>query len=432
MPFTPNRHFKQEPRIIVEGKGVYFTNHRGEKLIDSVSGLYCTPCGHGRPEIAEAVYRQLQTLDYTPPFQYGSNLSFELARRVAALTPGDLNYVFFANSGSEAVDTAMKIALMYHRVRGQGQRTRFVSRERGYHGVNMGGLSLAGMVRNRESFGLTLGNVSHIRHTAIPENRFVRGEADKGAELADDLQRQVDLHGADTIAACIVEPVAGSTGILVPPKGYLKRLREICDRHGILLIFDEVICGFGRLGKAFAGQVYDVVPDIMTMAKAITNGAQPMGAVAASERIYKGVVDAAGDKAIEFFHGYTFSAHPAACAAALATIDIYEKEKLFDRAASLSSYFLDAVWSLRDIPIVTDIRGTGLIAGVDLAPREKPGVRGYQIIQDAFNSGLLLRVGTDTICLAPAFVSEKAHIDEMMDKLRKVLVAEAKRGLKPV
>lgn len=429
MPFTANRHFKVEPRLFSEAQGMYLKNHRGETLIDGCSGLYCVSAGHGRREIADAVHQQLLTLDYAPPFQFGHDKAFELARRIGELTPDDLNYVFFTNSGSESVDTAMKIALAYHRARGQPQRTRFVSRERAYHGVNFGGLSLAGMVRNREQFGAVLPGISHIRHTVLPENKFVRGEADKGAELADDLQRHVDLYGADTIAACIVEPIAGSFGILVPPKGYLKRLREICDRHGILLIFDEVICGFGRTGKPFAAQSFGVTPDMITMAKALTNGVIPMGAVAMREQIYQTVVDAAAPKSIELFHGYTYSGIPAACAAGLATLDIYRREGLFERAAELSPYFLDAVWSLRDIPIITDIRGYGLLAAIDIAPADKPGMRGYEVLCELFNTGMLARVGGDTLIFAPAFIAERKHIDEMIDKVRRVLQRHAGQRL---
>lgn len=428
MPFTANKHFKAEPRLFAEAKGMYLKNHRGETLIDGVSGLYCTPAGHGRREIADAVHAQLMTLDFVPPFQFGHEKAFELARRVGELTPGDLNYVFFTNSGSESVDSAMKIALQYHRSRGQAQRTRFVSRERAYHGVNFGGISLAGMVRNRDTFGPTLPGVSHIRHTALPENRFVRGEAETGADLADDLQRHVDLYGADTIAAVFIEPIAGSFGILVPPKGYLKRIREICDRHGILLVFDEVICGFGRTGKPFAGQAFGVTPDIMTMAKALTNGVIPMGAVAVNEKIYQAVVESGPAKGIEFYHGYTYSGIPSACAAGLAALDIYKNERLFERAAELSPYFLDAVWSLRDIPIVTDIRGYGMLGAIDLEPADKPGARGYEVLCDLFNSGVLARVGGDTLIFAPAFIAEHKHIDEIIDKARRVLTRHAQRA----
>ena len=326
LPFTSNRDFKADPRLMVKAEGVYYWNHKGGRLIDGSAGLFCSAAGHGRKEIAEAVYKSMLQLDYTPPFQLAHPASFELARKVAALMPGDLDYVFFCNSGSESIDTAIKIALAYHRSRGEGQRQRFVSRERAYHGVNIGGVSLSGMVRNRETFGAVMPGVAHMRHTWLPENRYTMGQPETGAELAEDLQRFVDLYGASTIAACVVEPIAGSTGVLVPPKGYLERLRQICDKHGILLVFDEVICGFGRTGKAFAAQSFGVVPDMITMAKALTNGAQPMGAVAVSERIYSTIVDNAAPGGVELFHGYTYSAHPAACAAGIAALDIYERE----------------------------------------------------------------------------------------------------------
>jgi beta-alanine--pyruvate transaminase len=421
LPFTANRDFKQEPRLLVKGEGVYYWNHKGEKLIDGSSGLFCCAAGHARKEIAEAVGKQLLELDYGPPFQLAHPASFELARKVAALTPDGLDYVFFCNSGSEAIDTAIKIALAYHRARGEGQRTRFVSRERAYHGVNIGGVSLSGMMRNRETFGAVMPGVAHLRHTWLAENRFQRGQSEKGAELAEDLQRLVDLYGASTIAACFVEPIAGSTGVLVPPKGYLERLRQICDAHGILLVFDEVICGFGRTGKAFAAQSFGVTPDMMTMAKALTNGAQPMGAVAVSDKIYGAIVDHAPAHAVELFHGYTYSAHPAACAAGLAALAIYEKEKLFERAAALSPYFLDAIWSLEGIPAVADIRGYGMLAGIDLAPAERPGARGYDATKRLFAAGLHVKFTGDSGIVAPPFVAEKSHIDRIVDILRAVL-----------
>src|SRR5437899_6900364 len=323
--------------LVVRGEGMYYSNDRGEKLIDAASGMFCCAAGHGRKEIADAVYKQLQELDFIAPFLRGHPKSFELAARVAALTPADLNHIFFTNSGSEAVDTAMKVALAYHQARGQAGRTMFVSRERAYHGVNFGGVSLSGMVNNRRKFGPTLPGIAHMRHTHLKENLFARGEGAHGVELADDLTRFVNLYGAENIAACFVEPIAGSTGCLVPPKGYLKRLREICDAHGILLVFDEVICGFGRTGSAFAAQSFGVTPDLMTMAKGLTNGAQPMGAVAVSERIHDTIMAAAADGAIEFFHGYTYSGHPGPCAAALAGLDIYQNEGLFPCGRVLSA-----------------------------------------------------------------------------------------------
>jgi beta-alanine--pyruvate transaminase len=421
MPFTANRDFKAEPRLMVRGEGMYYWNAEGKKILDGSSGLFCCAAGHGRPEIAKAVGEQLKELDYCAPFQGGHPLSFELARRVAALTPADLDYVFFGNSGSESVDTALKIALAYHRARGEGQRMRFVSRERAYHGVNIGGTSLSGLVKNREAFGAGLTGVAHMRHTWLPENRFSKGQPDSGAELAEDLQRIVSLYGADTIAACFVEPIAGSTGVLVPPKGYLERLREICDTHGILLVFDEVICGFGRTGKPFGAHSFGVTPDIITMAKALTNGAQPMGAVAVSKNIYDTVVGSAPERSIELFHGYTYSGHPAACAAGLAALDIYEKEKLFERAAEMSSYFLENVFALSDLPAITDIRGYGMIAGFDVVPEGGPGVRGYEVQKRLFATGLHIKMTGDTGIVAPPFVAEKSHIDEICGILRDVL-----------
>ncbi|MFQ6023381.1 MAG: aspartate aminotransferase family protein [Acidiferrobacterales bacterium] len=421
MPFTANRDFKVDPRLLVRAEGVYYWNQKGEKVLDGSSGLFCVAAGHCRREIADAIAKQLTELDYCAPFQGGQPLSFEFARRIAALTPGDLDYIFFANSGSEAVDTAIKICLAYHRARGQGQRMRFVSRERAYHGVNIGGTSLSGLVKNRDVFGAGLAGVVHIRHTWLPENRFTKGQPETGAELAEDLQRMVELYGADTIAACFVEPIAGSTGALVPPKGYLERLREICDAHGILLVFDEVICGFGRTGKAFGAQSFGVTPDIMTMAKALTNAAQPMGAVAVSKEIHDTIVGAAPEHSIELFHGYTYSGHPAACAAGLAALDIYEKERLFDRAADMSSYFLETVFSLSDLPVITDIRGYGMIAGFDVASAGKPGVRGYEVQKRLFEAGLHIKMTGDAGILAPPLIAEKSHIDEMCDILRAVL-----------
>ena len=420
MPFTSNRDFKADPRLMVKAKGMHYWNHHGDKLIDASSGLFCCAAGHGRTEITEAVHATMKEIDYTPHFQLGHPASFELARKVAKITPGDLDYVFFCNSGSESVDTALKIAMAYHTAKGEGQRTRFVSRERAYHGVNIGGVSLSGMVRNRDAFGAVMPGVAHIRHTWMPENRFVRGQPDKGADLADDLQRFVDLHGPKSIAACFVEPIAGSTGVLVPPKGYLERLRQICDKHGILLVFDEVICGFGRTGKAFAAQSFGVQPDMITMAKALTNGALPMGAVAASEKVYHTITSAALDGAVEFFHGYTYSAHPAACAAGIAALDIYEREGLFERAAEMSDYFLDRMFDLRGIKAVTDIRGYGMLAGIDLAPAERPGLRGFDATKRLFKRGLHIKFTGDSGICAPALVAEKRDIDEICAIFREV------------
>ena len=421
MPFTANRDFKADPRLLVRGEGVYYWDHKGGKILDGSSGLFCSAAGHCRPEIAEAVYRSLQENDFAPPFQLGHPGSFELAQKVSRLTPDGLDHVFFTTSGSDAVDTALKIAMAYHRARGEGQRTRFVSRERAYHGVNIGGTSLSGMVKNRETFSGFMPNVVHMRHTWLEENRFTKGQPETGAYLADDLDRFAETYGGTTIAACFVEPIAGSSGCLVPPKGYLERLREICDAHGILLVFDEVICGFGRTGAPFAAQAFAVTPDIITMAKGLTNGAVPMAAVAVKDGIYETVVNAAPENAIELFHGYTYSGHPTACAAGLATLEIYEKEKLFERAAELSPYLLDQVFSLQDLGVVTDIRGYGMIAGIDLAAGDAPGARGTQVQKDLFWSGLQVKFTGDTGIIAPPLVVEKEHIDDIVRILRETL-----------
>ncbi len=421
MPFTSNRHFKAYPRMIARAEGMYYYTDRDEPVLDGSSGLFCVGAGHGRKEIAEAVRQTLTELDYAPPFQYGHPLSFELARRVAAVTPGDLNYVFFTNSGSESVDSALKIALAYQRARGEGQRQRLVGREKAYHGVNFGGLSVAGMMPNKKAFGLGLPGCAHMRHTWLEENKFTPGQPEQGAELADDLQRLVDLHGEDTIAACIVEPIAGSIGCLVPPKGYLERLREICDRYHIVLIFDEVICGFGRTGKQFGADAFGVTPDLMTMAKALTNGVVPMGAVACSDKIYETITNAAPDMAVELFHGYTYSGCPAASAAGLAARDIFEKEKLVERAAEMSPRFLEGLFALKDIPVVTDIRGYGLFGTLDIAPKEKPGARGYELLQQLFDTGILIKMTGDALLVAPPLICEDKHLDELFTKVRDVL-----------
>ena len=422
MPFTANREFKAAPRLVSRSEGMYLWNQEGGKLIDGSSGLFNVAAGHGRREIADAVHAQMLANDYTPPFQLGHTGAFELADRVAKLLPEPFNHVFFVNSGSEAIDTALKMVMAYHRARGEGQRLRFVSRERAYHGVNMGGVSLSGMVKNRETFPVVMPNVVMLRHTWDEARGFERGQPETGVELADDLQRFCDTYGGTTIAAVFVEPVAGSTGVLVPPKGYLERLRAICDRHGILLVFDEVITGFGRLGPPFAAQAFGVTPDIITMAKALTNGAIPMGAVAARDAIYETITGAAPEAAIEFFHGYTYSGHPAACAAGLATLDIYEREGLFERAAELSEYFLDAIWSLRELDVVRDIRGHGLMAGVEVHPLEgRPGARGTDLQKRLFWNGCHVKWTGDTAIVAPAFVAERTHVDEIVDALRRTL-----------
>jgi len=423
LPFTPNREFKREPRLFVRASGMHYWSQTGQKILDGSSGLFTSAAGHCRPEIAAAVAEQLQTLDFTPSFMRGHPGAFALADGVAALTPKDLNHIFFCNSGSEAVDTAIKIAFAYHLARKEAQRTYFVSRERAYHGVNIGGTALSGMVKNREAFGALMPGVLHLRHTLLPENRMTRGQGATGAELADDLLRFVQLVGEQRIAAVFVEPIAGSTGVLVPPRGYLERIRAICDRYGILLVFDEVICGFGRTGEPFAATSFGVTPDIITMAKALTNGAQPMGAVAVRDDIYRTIVDAAPDGAPEFFHGYTYSAHPAACAAGLATLKIYQSEHLFAAAQKLSGYFLDAMFALQDLAVVNDVRGYGLLAGVEVKPGKAPGVRGGELQARLFDRGLHVKTTGDVAIIAPAFIASRSDVDQIAASLRDALAA---------
>jgi beta-alanine--pyruvate transaminase len=421
LPFTPNRSFAKQPQILVRAEGLRYWNEQGDELLDGCSGLFCSALGHARPEIGEAMAAQYRQLDFSPPFRFAQPAAFELAADLAQALPGDLDRIFFVNSGSEAVDTALKIALRYHHARGDGERQRFVTRDRGYHGVNFGGVSLSGMANNREFFGPGLPGVLHKRNTLVEANRFTAGEGEHGVELADDLLGFVEAHGAESIAACVVEPIAGSTGILVPPRGYLSRLREICDEHGILLIFDEVITGFGRTGKAFAADTFGVLPDIITVAKALTNGAIPMGAVAVRRGIYETIAKSTPEGGIEFFHGYTYSAHPVACAAGLATLKIFREESTFERAAELAPYFLERVFELEDIPQVVDIRGFGLLAGIDLDPTEVMGERGSKALERLFASGLVIRVTNDTLILAPALVSDREHIDGIVDRLRATL-----------
>jgi beta-alanine--pyruvate transaminase len=397
---------------------MHYWNSAGQRILDGSSGLFTSAAGHCRPEIAKAVAEQLQTLDFSPSFMRGHPGAFAVADRIAALTPAGLDHVFFCNSGSEAVDTAMKIALAYHVSRREAQRTYFVSRERAYHGVNIGGTALSGMVRNREAFGALLPSVLHLRHTLLPENRCTRGMGASGAELADDLQRFVNLVGEKRIAAVFIEPIAGSYGVIVPPRGYLQRIREICDRYGILLVFDEVICGFGRTGEPFAATSFGVTPDIITMAKALTNGAQPMGAVAVRDTIYHTIVGEAPEGATEFFHGYTYSAHPAACAAALATLEIFQKESLFAKSREMSGYFQDQMFSLQDLGAVSDVRGFGMLAGVELKPGKAPGIRGTELQAKLFDRGLHIKTTGDAIIVAPAFIATRADIDEITAILR--------------
>jgi beta-alanine--pyruvate transaminase len=423
MPFTANKEFKREPRMIARAEGVYFYTPDGRKIIDASSGLFCSAAGHCRTEITQAVAEQLGTLDYTAPFMRSHAKAFELASRVAEYTPEGLNRIFFVNSGSESIDTAMKMAMMYHRVNGEPQRQLFISRDKAYHGVNWGGVSLSGMVNNRRAFGVGLPGVHHMRHTHLEENRFSRGQPEHGAELADDLLRFCEMHGGENIAAVFVEPVAGSIGCLPPPKGYLDRLRKICDDHGILLVFDEVICGFGRLGTNFGAQKFGVTPDIMTMAKAITNGAQPMGAVAASEKLYETISNAGPERGVEFFHGYTYSGHPAACAAGIAMMDIIAGDRLVDKAAEMSDYFADQMHSFEEFDVVTDVRSIGMMAGIELKPDGAPGARGHALQKSLFDNGLHQKNTGDVLIIAPPLVSEKAHIDEMTAKLREAVSA---------
>src|SRR5689334_792451 len=424
MPFTANRHFKGKPRMLARASGMYYETPEGRKVLDGVAGLWCVNAGHGRREITEAVAGQLETMDYAPPFQMGHPAAFELADALVKVGPAGLRHVFFTNSGSESVDTALKIALAYHRVKGDAARTRLLGRERGYHGVGFGGISVGGMVANRKAWPTAMiPGVDHLRHTHDPaRNAFTRGLPAHGAELADDLERLVALHDASTIAAVIVEPIAGSTGVVLPPAGYLKRLREICDRHGILLIFDEVITGFGRTGAAFAAQEFGVTPDIITCAKGLTNGAIPMGAVLVSKRIHDAFM--AGPAGIELFHGYTYSAHPAACAAGLATLAIYQQEGLLTRAKQMAPAFEKAVHSLRGSPGVIDVRNYGLVAGIELDPiAGAPGKRAFDVYLKCFEKGLLIRTTGDIIALSPALVIEQAHVDELVGILSAALSA---------
>jgi beta-alanine--pyruvate transaminase len=421
LPFTPNRDFKREPRLFVRASGMYYWSQNGDKVLDGSAGLFTTAAGHCRPEIARAVNEQLQTLDFTPSFMRSHPGAFQLANAVAALTPKDLDHIFFCNSGSEAVDTAIKIAFAYHLARKEAQRTYLVSRERAYHGVNIGGTALSGMVRNREAFGVLMPGILHLRHTLLPENRFTRGMGERGVELADDLLRFVQLVGEKRIAAVFVEPIAGATGVIVPPRGYLERIREICDRFGILLVFDEVICGFGRTGQPFAANSFGVLPDIITMAKALTNGAQPMGAVAVRDSIYRTITEAAPDGVPEFFHGYTYSAHPAACAAGLATLKIYETEDLFARSRELSPHFQDAMFGLQDLGVVADVRGYGMLAGIEVKPGKAPGMRGTELQAKLFDRGLHVKNTGDVLILAPAFIATRAELDQIAAILRDAL-----------
>ncbi len=425
MPFTANRQFKANPRLLARADGMRYWTADGREILDGVAGLWCVNAGHGRREITEAVTRQLNTMEFAPTFQMGHPIAFELADRLSKIAPPGLDRVFFTNSGSEAVDTALKIAIAYQRVRGAASRTRLIGREKGYHGVGFGGISVGGMVNNRKAFGSSmLPGVDHLPHTLnLEHNAFSRGLPQWGAHLADDLERIIALHDAATIAAVIIEPISGSSGVILPPVGYLKRIREICNKHEIVLIFDEVITGFGRVGKAFAAQAFDVIPDIMTTAKGLTNAAIPMGAVFAHRKIYDAFMHGP-ENAIELFHGYTYSAHPVACAAALATLDIYAKEGLLTRAASLSPIWENAVHSLKGLPHVIDIRNYGLIGAVEFEPRSgAPGARAFEVFTRCFERGVLVRQTGDIIALSPPLIIETAHISKIIEILGEVIRA---------
>jgi beta-alanine--pyruvate transaminase len=430
MPFTANRAFKARPRFVSGAKDMHYFTPDGRKLIDGAAGLWCTNAGHNRDPIVKAIQAQAGELDYAPAFQFSHPKAFELASRIAALAPGDLDHVFFCNSGSEAVDTALKIALAYHNVRGNASRVRLIGRERGYHGVGFGGIAVGGIVSNRKQFGALLAGVDHLSSTYNrAEQAFTIGEPEWGAHLADELERLVALHDASTIAAVIVEPLAASTGVLPAPKGYLKRLREICDKHGILLIFDEVITGFGRMGYAFAAERYGVTPDLITFAKGVTSGSVPMGGVLARKGIYDTFMKGP-EHVVELFHGYTYSAHPLACAAGLATLDLYREEKLFERARALEPKWCQAMMGLKGLPNVLDIRPVGLTVGIDLASRpDAVGKRGYEAMDRAFHEqDFTIRAVGDTLALSPPLIISEAQIGEMFDKLAKVIKAVAQSG----
>ena len=426
MPFTSNRQFKGNPRLLVAAKGLHYTSIDGRQILDGTAGLWCCNAGHGHPKIVKAIQEQAAEMDYAPAFQMGHPKAFELASRVAALAPGDLDHVFFTNSGSEAVDTALKIAINYHRLRGEGTRTRLIGRERGYHGVGFGGMSVGGIANNRKFFGPLLGGVDHLPHTYDrAKQAFSKGEPDWGAHLADELERLVVLHDASTIAAVIVEPVACSAGVFVPPKGYLKRLREICTKYGILLIFDEVITGFGRLGARFAAEYFDVQPDLVTTAKGLTSGAVPMGCVIVRKGIYDTFMTGP-DHMIELFHGYTYSGHPLACAAGLAALEVYAEEKLFDNARNLSSYWQETAHGLKGLPNVVDIRNLGLIAAIELEPiAGQPAKRAFDVFLRSLEKGLLVRTTGDIIALSPPLTITRKEVDEIFAKLGEVLKATA-------
>ena len=423
MPFTANRHFKANPRMFTAAQDMHFTTADGRQVLDGTSGMWCSNAGHNRPRITRAIAEMAGTLDYAPPFQMGHPAAFELANRLIEIAPDNMAHVFYTNSGSESVDTALKIALAYHRMKGEGTRTRFIGRERGYHGVGFGGISVGGIVNNRRFFGTALGGTDHLPHTHLPENAFTRGQPEHGAFLADDLERLVTLHGAENIAAVIVEPMAGSTGVLLPPKDYLDRLRAITRKHGILLILDEVITGFGRLGSPFAAQHFGIEADMITCAKGLTNGVIPMGGVMVTADIHDAFMHGP-EEAIELFHGYTYSGNPVACAAGLATLETYAEEGLLTRAAELASKWEEALHSLKGLPNVTDIRNMGLVGAVELAPVEgAPGKRAFDAFLRAYDAGILIRVTGDIIALSPPLIVSEAQIGELIGKLAEVLKA---------
>ncbi|SFJ32869.1 aspartate aminotransferase family protein [Aerobium aerolatum] len=424
MPFSSNRQFKQAPRMLVAAKDMHYTSSDGRQILDGTAGLWCVNAGHCRPKITEAIQNQAAQLDYAPAFQMGHPLVFELANRLVDIAPEGMDHVFFTNSGSESVDTALKIALAYQRIKGEGSRTRLIGRERGYHGVNFGGISVGGIVTNRKMFGTLLTGVDHMPHTHMPaKNSFTRGVPEHGGDLADELERIVTLHDASTIAAVIVEPVAGSTGVLIPPQGYLQRLRDICSKHGILLIFDEVITGFGRLGTPFAADYFGVIPDIMVTAKGVSNGVIPMGAVFVKKEIHDAFMTGP-EHLIEFFHGYTYSGNPIASAAAIATLDTYKEEGLLTRGAELAGYWEDALHSLKDAPHVIDIRNIGLVGAIELRSIDgQPSKRAFSAFVKAFEKGVLIRTTGDIIALSPPLIVEKGQIDEIVDCVRSVLQA---------
>ncbi len=430
MPFTANRHFKAAPMLLARAEGMHYFTPEGRPVLDGAAGLWCVNAGHGRREIVEAVSAAISELDYAPPFKIGHPFAFRAAEALRSLLPPDFNNIFFVNSGSEAAETALKIARAYHVARGEPDRVWLIGRERGYHGVNFGGISVGGIPHNKAAFGPLLQEVDHLRHTHDPaRNAFSRGQPEHGVEFADDLLRIVSAHGADRIAAVIVEPMAGSTGVLPPPKGYLERLRALCDEHGILLIFDEVITGFGRLGAPFAAQRFEVRPDMIAMAKGMTNGTIPMGGVAVASQVYDALMQGPPET-IELFHGYTYSGHPAASAALIATLQIYEREQLFQRARDLEPYWQDAVHMLRQAPNVADVRNIGLVGGIELALFEdRPGARGNDVYRRAFDQGLLVRVTGDTIALSPPLTISEEQIDEVVEKLGNA-IADSSAALK--